>query len=90
MGNFFAYDYQGPSFQFLGIAHIAALCILVLLNLFLVRDRKKDEHARKRTRWTIAVIMWVDEAAWHIWNIVFGTWNIQEHLPIISVLSLSG
>jgi hypothetical integral membrane protein (TIGR02206 family) len=82
MRNFFAYDYQGPSFQFLGTAHIIALSILVLLNLFLLRDRKKDEHARKRTRWIIAIVLWLNESAWHIWSIAFGAWNIQEHLPL--------
>jgi hypothetical protein len=35
-------------FEFLGTAHIAALCFLVLLNLFLLRDRKKNEQARKK------------------------------------------
>jgi len=82
MGNFFAHDYHGLPFQFFGIAHITALSILILLNLFLLRDRKKDARARKKTHWMIAIILWIDEAAWHIWNIAFGTWNIQEHLPL--------
>jgi len=82
MGNFFTYDYQGTPFQLLGTAHLAALGILVLLNLFLLRDRKKCERARKRTRWTIAIILWLDESAWHIWKIASGTWNIQEGLPL--------
>jgi hypothetical integral membrane protein (TIGR02206 family) len=64
------------------VAHIGALCFLVLLNLFLLRDRKKGEHARRQTRWAIAIILWIDEASWHLWNIANGTWNIQEHLPL--------
>ena len=82
MRNFFAYDYQGAPFQFLGTAHIASLVFFILLNLFLLRDRKKSKQARKRTRWIMAIIIWLDEAAWHLWNIAFGTWNIQEHLPL--------
>jgi hypothetical integral membrane protein (TIGR02206 family) len=82
MGNFFAFDYHGAPFQFLGTAHIAALVFFILLNLFLLRDRKKGERARKRTRWIMAIIIWLDEAAWHLWNIAYGTWNIQEHLPL--------
>ncbi|MGB2956821.1 MAG: hypothetical protein WBB64_12745 [Anaerolineales bacterium] len=73
MGKFFSTDYQGAPFAFLGTAHIAALCFLVLLNLFLLRDRKKDKQARRKTHWAIAILLWADEAAWHIWNIAFGT-----------------
>ncbi|MDO9546009.1 MAG: hypothetical protein Q7J07_04560 [Pelolinea sp.] len=59
MENLFSFDYQGAPFVFLGTAHIAALCFLVLLNLFLLRDRKNDEQARRKTRWAIAIILWV-------------------------------
>ena len=82
MGNLFSNNYQGAPFAFLGTAHIAALCFLVLLNLFLLRDRKKDEQTRRKTRWAIAILLLADEAAWHFWNIAFGTWNVQEHLPL--------
>ena len=30
----------------------------------------------------MAIILWVNEASWHLWNIVHGTWSIQEHLPL--------
>lgn len=30
----------------------------------------------------MAVVLWVNEAAWHIWNIYHGTWSVQEHLPL--------
>ena len=82
MGEFITNDYQGQPFQFLGVAHIVILILLVLLNFFLLRDKKKDETARARTRWTIAIIMWVNEALYHVWNIYYGSWNIQEHLPL--------
>jgi uncharacterized membrane protein YwaF len=67
---------------FLGTAHLAALLTLILLNLFLLRDRKKDEKERAKTRWMLAIILLVDESAWHVWNIVNGTWNVHEHLPL--------
>jgi hypothetical integral membrane protein (TIGR02206 family) len=35
-----------------------------------------------RWRITMAVILFLDESAWHLWNIYYGTWNIQEHLPL--------
>ena len=41
MGEYFAYDYHGAPFQFLGIPQIIMLTLLVLLNIILLRDRKK-------------------------------------------------
>jgi len=35
MGWFFARDYTGGAFQLFGPAHLAALGVLVLLNIFL-------------------------------------------------------
>ena len=82
MGEFFTNDYHGRPFQFLGPPQIITLLLLVLLNIYLFRDRKKDEKARARTRWTIAIILWVNEASYHLWHIYFGSWNIQEHIPL--------
>ena len=80
--NFFAYNYDGKPFKFLGTAHICALVAIVLLNLYLLRYRKTSERARRKVRITMAVILFLDEFAWHLWNIYYGTWNIQEHLPL--------
>lgn len=46
MENFFAGDYTGPAFQFLGTAHLGALAVLVLLNLYLLRFKHADEATR--------------------------------------------
>mgnify|MGYP003561868120 CR=1 FL=1 len=35
MDEFFAGDYSGSAFEFLGTAHLGALAFLVLFNLFL-------------------------------------------------------
>jgi hypothetical integral membrane protein (TIGR02206 family) len=80
--NFFGYEYNGKPFEFFGIAHIGALLTILLLNIFLLQFKNKDEKARRKVRITMAVVMWADEAAWHIWNIYHGTWSVQEHLPL--------
>lgn len=82
MQEFFAYDYRGEPFIFFGTAHIVALLAIVLLNIYLLRYRKKDETTRKKVRIILTSILLLDESAWHIWNIYHGTWNIQEHLPL--------
>jgi hypothetical integral membrane protein (TIGR02206 family) len=80
--NFFGYEYSGKPFEFFGIAHIGALLTILLLNIFLLQFKNKDEKARRKVRITMAVVMWVDEASWHLWNIYHGTWSVQEHLPL--------
>lgn len=82
MGEFFTNDYHGRPFQFLGAPQIITLILIVLLNIFLLRDRKKDEKARERTRWTIAIILLVNELSYHLWHLYYGSWNIQEHIPL--------
>ena len=82
MRQFFAYDYTGEPFIFFGAAHLIALLVIILLNLFLLRYRNKDELTRKKIRIILTVILLLDESAWHFWNIYHGTWNIQEHLPL--------
>jgi hypothetical integral membrane protein (TIGR02206 family) len=82
MDSFFSYSYTGNPFAFFGAAHIGALLAIFLLNIYLLRYRNKDESVRRKVRLTMAIILWVNEATLHSWNIVYGTWSIQEHLPL--------
>ncbi len=82
MAQYFAWNYPGPAFQFLGPAHIAALAVIVLLNLYLIRFKNADDQTKYKIRWTLALILWVNEIAWHVWHIVYGTWTIQTMLPL--------
>ena len=82
MGAFITNNYQGGPFQFLGVSHIITLLLIVLLNIFLLRDKKRDDKARLRTRWVIAIILWLNEASYHLWQSYYGLWNVQEHLPL--------
>ena len=92
MEKFFAADYPGPAFQFLGAAHLGALLVILLLNLYLLRFKGADEKTRSRVRWTMAIILWVNEIGWHAWNYAVGRWTIQEMLPLhlCSVLVWTG
>lgn len=92
MEKFFAGDYPGPAFEFLGTAHLGAMIFIVLLNLYLLRFKNADEKTRSRVRWTMALILWVNEIAWHAWNYAVGRWTIQEMLPLhlCSVLVWTG
>jgi hypothetical integral membrane protein (TIGR02206 family) len=82
MPPFFAADYPGPAFELFSPPHWAALAIVVLLNIFLLRFRGSSEATRRTVRWTLALILWVNELAWHIWNNWVGIWTIQTMLPL--------
>jgi hypothetical integral membrane protein (TIGR02206 family) len=82
MISFLAADYQGRPFELFGPAHLAALGILILLNLWLLRFRGTSETRRRKVRWTLALILWGNEVAWHAWNYAVGRWTIQTMLPL--------
>jgi hypothetical integral membrane protein (TIGR02206 family) len=80
--KFFAGDYPGPGFEFLGTAHLAALAFLLLLNLYLLRFRNADDKTKRAIRWRLALILLLNEIGWHYWNYTVGLWTIQTMLPL--------
>jgi hypothetical integral membrane protein (TIGR02206 family) len=82
MNEFFSYEYTGEPFGFLDSAHIIALASIAALNIFLLLFKNKDEATRKKVGIVLALSLWINESLWHIWNIVHGTWTIQELLPL--------
>jgi hypothetical integral membrane protein (TIGR02206 family) len=82
MDQFFAADYSGPAFEYLSIAHIAAIVFFVLLNLFLIRYRHADDKTKGSIRLVLALILLVNEIGWHYWNYATGRWTIQTMLPL--------
>lgn len=82
MTQFFARDYSGSAFEFLGAAHISALIAIVVLNLFLLRFKNANDSTKNKIRWMLALTLLSNEIAWHIWNYTVGTWTIQTMLPL--------
>ncbi|MEW6083062.1 MAG: TIGR02206 family membrane protein [Chloroflexota bacterium] len=82
MAQFFARDYSGPAFEFFGSAHIGALTFLVLLNFFLLRFKHAGATTKSKVRWTLALILWGNEIAWHAWKYAVGQWTFQTMLPL--------
>ncbi len=82
MEEYFAGNYTGPAFEFLGPAHIGALLVLVALNLVLIRSRNATDRAKGGLRWIMAFILFGNEIAWHYWNYIVGKWTIQTMLPL--------
>lgn len=82
MIDFFAGNYTGPAFEWLGLSHLGAIAFLVLLNLYLIRFRFSSDGTKGAVRWLLASILLVNELAWHYWNIVTGRWTLQTMLPL--------
>lgn len=82
MTEFFAANYPGPAFEFLGTAHLAALGALVLLNLLLISFKNASDNSKAILRWMLALILWGNEIAFHYWNYAVGQWTIQTMLPL--------
>jgi len=82
MNQFFDANYQGAAFEYWGVTHWAAIVFLVLLNLYLIRFRFASDGTKAALRWLLALVLVVNEAAWHYWNYVYGTWTIQTMLPL--------
>jgi len=82
MGLYFTGDYPGPAFEFLGAAHLIAIAVLVALNFWLAGFKNASEQTKTRIRWTMAILLWANEIAWHVWNAAVGKWTIQTMLPL--------
>jgi hypothetical integral membrane protein (TIGR02206 family) len=82
MEEFFARDYSGAPFDLFGPAHIGGLLALLLLNLLLTRAKNVSDRTPNLLRWTLALLLWINESAWHIWRISTGTWTVQTMLPL--------
>ena len=82
IGQYFAFNYSGPAFVLFGPAHIAALASIGLLNLLLLQFRHAGERVKASVRIALAVVLWLVELSWHVWNAAVGTWTVQTMLPL--------
>jgi len=81
MAQYFVYDYTGNPFILFGLWHLVALAVVGLVILSTLLFRGTSEKTRTTIRWIMAIILWVNEAGWHIWNIYWGHWTIDQ-LPL--------
>ena len=82
MEQFFGENYSGPAFELFGATHIAALVAVVVLNVVLLRFRNSSDATKRLIRRLIALILLVNEIAWHYWTYIYGRWTIQTMLPL--------
>jgi hypothetical integral membrane protein (TIGR02206 family) len=81
MSQYFAWNYQGSPFILFGVWHLVALLVIVLINLAMLGFRGASAKTRLIVRWAMAIILWLDEASWHMWNLYWGHWTVDQ-LPL--------
>lgn len=83
MAPYFAREWVGGGFVLFGPDHLAIILFFVLLTLsFFWLRRIKSEHFRFYLRLALAITLLLFEAAWQVWRISTGQWNIHENLPL--------
>ena len=81
--QFFSKDYTGEPFELFGTAHLVALGIVLLVNLALLWVRRNpNPKLCIGIRYGLAIILILNETAWHLWNWATGQWTIQTMLPL--------
>jgi hypothetical integral membrane protein (TIGR02206 family) len=76
-------DYTGEPFRLFGAAHLLALGLVILLNSALLYFRFYSSAAvfRSRFRRSLAMVLLVNEAAYHLWRLTTHQWTLQKMLP---------
>ena len=90
--QYFAGNYHGAPFVLFGPAHILTLFVVALFILGLLRFKDAPESTLYKVRWTLAIVLWLNELAYHAWNLSIGMWTVQTMLPLqlCSVLVWAG
>ncbi|MBN1219715.1 MAG: TIGR02206 family membrane protein [Anaerolineae bacterium] len=83
MDQFFTKDYIGAPFELFGPAHLIALAVVGLINVALMYTGPRFSPVwRSFFRYGLALILLLNEAAWHGWNWATGQWTVQTMLPL--------
>jgi hypothetical integral membrane protein (TIGR02206 family) len=82
MDQIFTKDFSSGPFVLFSPSHLIALgCCVLLLLFFILNRRRFSEIDKKHIRQAMAIILVLNEIAWHVWNAAVGQWNIQTMLP---------
>lgn len=80
--DIFSADYRGQPFVLFDSVHLITLLLIALLNIFLIRLRRSSADTRRKIRYSMAAILWLNEIGWHIWHLYWGEWTIKTMLPL--------
>lgn len=82
METFFTKDFSGGPFVLFSTQHLIAIGLIILTGVILiVSQRGAGEKSRNIVRYTLAILLVVNESTWQLWNLYTGQWSIQTMLP---------
>ena len=82
ISQFFAFDYSGAPFVWFGPAHLSALAAIAMLAYLITHLRAAERRSKDQIRWALALILVINELAWHAWKLAVGEWTVQTMLPL--------
>jgi len=84
MQKYFLFDYPFDAFKIFSISHFMGLLVVALINVILIYWLKnyKDEHRDKMIRYTLAVMLILQELSLNIWRFSWGEWRAGTSLPL--------
>ena len=83
MDQFFAKDFQGGPFVIFSISHIIALlsiCIFTIIMCIILKKEKMSKY-RKPFRYTVGIILILQELSYSLWHISIGDFHPGLYLP---------
>lgn len=91
MDEYWARVWVGEPFRLFGPSHLTLLATVAVLTAGVVLfGRRIPPSTRHRVRRVAAVVLVVNTAVWHLWNVAVGLWTLDTMLPLhlCSVMSL--
>ena len=83
MIGFLSPDFDGSAFRLLGARHLLAVGAVIVTAYALIRVARAGEPARRRRiALALTLVLVLNEIAWHLWNLLAGSWTIQRMLPL--------
>jgi hypothetical integral membrane protein (TIGR02206 family) len=74
----------GTPFELFGTAHLTVLAIIAIYNVLMAINlkRTKNTWVNKQFRYTLAVLLIIQEVSLNLWYVYTGQWDIGASLPL--------
>lgn len=83
MIGFLSPDFDRGAFRLFGVWHLLAVgAVIVAASSLICVARAGDPAGRRRIAMALALVLVLNEIAWHLWYLLAGSWTIQRMLPL--------
>lgn len=83
MIRFLSPAFDGGAFRLFGAWHLLAVgAVVVAASALICLARAGEPVRRRRIARALALALILNETAWHLWNLLAGSWTIQRMLPL--------